>query len=95
MPKTMCWLRYLLQADRYDVAVIRLNRQVDYAPHISPICLPPKVDCDFTDADDIVEPCERFDVKYCIEVEASHLFSTFVISRRTDTDCFLSVKSAT
>ena len=39
------------------MAVIRLNRQVDYAPHISPICLPPKVDFDFTDADDIVELC--------------------------------------
>ncbi len=27
---------------RYDVAVVRLNRRVDMAPHISPICLPPK-----------------------------------------------------
>ena len=25
------------------MAVIKLNRRVDYAPHISPICLPPKV----------------------------------------------------
>jgi len=36
------YFRFTPQADRYDVAVIRLNRQVDYAPHISPICLPPK-----------------------------------------------------
>ena len=61
-PGTMCYERYLLQADRYDVAVIRLNRQVDYAPHISPICLPPKVDFHFSaDDGDIVEPCKRFD----------------------------------
>ena len=43
------------------MAVIRLNRQVDYAPHISPICLPPKVGFHFGDVDDIVEPCEHFD----------------------------------
>ena len=36
------YFRFTPQADRYDVAVIRLNRRVDYAPHISPICLPPK-----------------------------------------------------
>lgn len=34
--------KFTPQADRYDVAVVRLNRPVDYAPHISPICLPPK-----------------------------------------------------
>ena len=28
--------------NRFDVAVVRLNRRVDMAPHISPICLPPK-----------------------------------------------------
>lgn len=27
-------------ADRYDVAVLRLDRPVQYAPHIAPICLP-------------------------------------------------------
>ena len=27
-------------ADRYDVAVLRLERPVRYAPHITPICLP-------------------------------------------------------
>jgi len=27
-------------ADRYDVAVLRLDRPVRYAPHIAPICLP-------------------------------------------------------
>merc|ERR1711874_42226 len=27
-------------ADRYDVAVLRLDRTVRYAPHIAPICLP-------------------------------------------------------
>ena len=56
------YFKFTPQADRYDVAVIRLvwlnllvvgssiqmtmfvrlNRRVDYAPHISPICLPPK-----------------------------------------------------
>ena len=34
--------KFTPQADRYDVAVVRLNRPVDFAPHISPICLPPK-----------------------------------------------------
>lgn len=34
--------KFTPQADRYDVAVVRLNRPVEYAPHISPICLPPK-----------------------------------------------------
>ena len=32
----------LVFSRRYDVAVVRLNRRVDMAPHISPICLPPK-----------------------------------------------------
>jgi len=36
------YFKFTPQADRYDVAVIRLNRRVDMAPHISPICLPPK-----------------------------------------------------
>ena len=27
-------------ADRFDVAVLRLDRPVRYAPHIAPICLP-------------------------------------------------------
>eukprot|EP00096_Caligus_rogercresseyi_P006964 TRINITY_DN240_c0_g1_i14.p1 TRINITY_DN240_c0_g1~~TRINITY_DN240_c0_g1_i14.p1 ORF type:complete len:441 (-),score=97.98 TRINITY_DN240_c0_g1_i14:933-2255(-) len=36
------YFKFTPQADRFDVAVIRLNRRVDYAPHISPICLPPK-----------------------------------------------------
>ncbi|XP_043235845.1 uncharacterized protein LOC122388654 [Amphibalanus amphitrite] len=30
------------QADRYDVAVLTLDRPVPYAPHIQPICLPEK-----------------------------------------------------
>ena len=36
------YFKFTPQADRYDVAVVRLNRRVDFAPHISPICLPPK-----------------------------------------------------
>lgn len=36
------YFKFTPQADRYDVAVVRLNRRVDYAPHISPICLPPQ-----------------------------------------------------
>merc|ERR1719244_1618542 len=36
------YFKFTPQADRYDVAVIRLNRRVEFAPHISPICLPPK-----------------------------------------------------
>ena len=36
------YFKFTPQADRYDVAVIRLNRRVDMAPHISPVCLPPK-----------------------------------------------------
>lgn len=30
------------QADRFDVAVLRLDRPVEYKPHITPICLPRK-----------------------------------------------------
>ena len=33
-----------LQADRYDVAVIKLDRPVSFEPHISPICLPEKLE---------------------------------------------------
>ena len=36
------YFKFTPQADRFDVAVIRLNRRVDMAPHISPLCLPPK-----------------------------------------------------
>lgn len=36
------YFKFTPQADRYDVAVVRLNRRVDFAPHISPLCLPPK-----------------------------------------------------
>ncbi|XP_037082479.1 uncharacterized protein LOC119103133 [Pollicipes pollicipes] len=32
------------QADRYDVAVLTLDRPVPYVPHIQPICLPEKGD---------------------------------------------------
>ena len=40
----MCALLWTLlpPLNRFDVAVVRLNRRVDMAPHISPICLPPK-----------------------------------------------------
>ena len=36
------YFKFTPQADRFDVAVVRLNRRVDMAPHISPLCLPPK-----------------------------------------------------
>ena len=36
------YYRFTPQADRYDVAVLRLDRPVKYAPHILPICLPMK-----------------------------------------------------
>lgn len=36
------YYRFSPQADRYDVAVLRLDRPVRYEPHILPICLPPK-----------------------------------------------------
>ncbi|CAG0880154.1 unnamed protein product [Cyprideis torosa] len=29
-------------ADRYDIAVLRLERELDYGPHLRPICLPEK-----------------------------------------------------
>ncbi|XP_021962859.1 prostasin isoform X2 [Folsomia candida] len=32
--------KFTPQADRYDVAVIKLDRKVNYLPHIRPICLP-------------------------------------------------------
>lgn len=34
--------RFTPQADRYDVAVLKLNRPVPYVPHIQPICIPDK-----------------------------------------------------
>ena len=40
------YFKFTPQADRYDVAVLRLDRYVPYEPHISPICLPEK-DQDF------------------------------------------------
>ena len=36
------YYRFSPQADRYDVAVLRLDRDVEYKPHIRPICLPDK-----------------------------------------------------
>jgi len=36
------YFKFTPQADRFDVAVVRLNHRVDMAPHISPLCLPPK-----------------------------------------------------
>uniref|UniRef100_A0A0K2UTX6 Peptidase S1 domain-containing protein n=1 Tax=Lepeophtheirus salmonis TaxID=72036 RepID=A0A0K2UTX6_LEPSM len=36
------YYRFTPQADRYDVALLRLNTRVNYQPHISPICLPLK-----------------------------------------------------
>ncbi|ODM91975.1 Serine proteinase stubble [Orchesella cincta] len=39
--------KFTPQADRYDVAVLRLDRKVSYLPHIRPICLPDK-GADFT-----------------------------------------------
>ncbi len=36
------YYRFSPQADRYDVAVLRLGRQVQYRDHIRPICLPEK-----------------------------------------------------
>jgi hypothetical protein len=38
------YFKFTPQADRYDVAVLRLDRYVPYEPHISPICLPEKGD---------------------------------------------------
>ncbi|XP_043279019.1 proclotting enzyme-like isoform X1 [Venturia canescens] len=34
------YFKFTPQADRFDVAVLRLDRPVHYMPHISPICLP-------------------------------------------------------
>ena len=36
------YYRFSPQADRYDVAVLKLDRPVKYQPHILPICLPSK-----------------------------------------------------
>lgn len=36
------YYRFSPQADRYDVAVLKLDRPVQYRPHILPICLPAK-----------------------------------------------------
>ncbi|XP_065339805.1 serine proteinase stubble-like isoform X6 [Cloeon dipterum] len=36
------YFKFTPQADRFDVAVLRLDRAVHYMPHIGPICLPEK-----------------------------------------------------
>lgn len=36
------FFKFTPQADRFDVAVLRLDRPVQYMPHIAPICLPEK-----------------------------------------------------
>jgi transmembrane serine protease 6 len=36
------YYQFTPQADRYDVAVLRLSRPVRYEPHIGPVCLPYK-----------------------------------------------------
>ncbi|BES96002.1 serine protease [Nesidiocoris tenuis] len=36
------YFKFTPQADRFDVAVLRLDRPVQYMPHIAPICLPNK-----------------------------------------------------
>ncbi|XP_018351578.1 PREDICTED: serine proteinase stubble-like isoform X3 [Trachymyrmex septentrionalis] len=36
------YFKFTPQADRFDVAVLRLDRPVHYMPHIGPICLPEK-----------------------------------------------------
>ncbi|KAF6206697.1 hypothetical protein GE061_017933 [Apolygus lucorum] len=36
------YFKFTPQADRFDVAVLRLDRPVQYMPHIAPICLPTK-----------------------------------------------------
>ncbi|XP_053974576.1 serine proteinase stubble-like isoform X1 [Hylaeus anthracinus] len=38
------YFKFTPQADRFDVAVLRLDRPVHYMPHIAPICLPEKND---------------------------------------------------
>lgn len=46
------YYRFSPQADRYDVAVLKLDRPITYAPHILPICLPNKNEyfAEFTEA---------------------------------------------
>nr|CAD7431557.1 unnamed protein product [Timema monikensis] len=36
------YFKFTPQADRFDVAVLKLDRPVQYMPHIAPICLPEK-----------------------------------------------------
>lgn len=36
------FFKFTPQADRFDVAVLRLDRTAHQLPHIAPICLPPK-----------------------------------------------------
>lgn len=36
------FFKFTPQADRFDVAVLKLDRPVQYMPHIAPICLPDK-----------------------------------------------------
>ena len=36
------YYQFTPQADRYDVAVLKLDRPVKYAPHILSVCLPEK-----------------------------------------------------
>ncbi|XP_059472130.1 transmembrane protease serine 6 isoform X3 [Neocloeon triangulifer] len=36
------YFKFTPQADRFDVAVLKLDRAVHYMPHIAPICLPEK-----------------------------------------------------
>ncbi|XP_063229051.1 serine proteinase stubble-like [Bacillus rossius redtenbacheri] len=36
------YFKFTPQADRYDVAVLKLDRPVQFMPHIAPICLPEK-----------------------------------------------------
>ncbi len=36
------YYHWKIQADRYDLAVLRLDAPVEYRPHILPICLPEK-----------------------------------------------------
>ena len=33
--------KFTPQADRYDVALLKLDRPATMMPHISPVCLPP------------------------------------------------------
>lgn len=36
------YFKFTPQADRYDVAVLRLDRPAHNLPHVAPICLPAK-----------------------------------------------------